>query len=420
MSKSNITEQEYLVMTEILENNPTIGYRNLKKETGITENKCRQFLKENKDKNKKSHNIKENEAISIVDRKNKPYTLEDIIKIFNIDTSIWEANQITTNSWDITNSDGTTFINYQTKVIWKKIFKLLDFDLLIDNFIKKAEEHSPIYKTISKYPNIVKDRLLVINLRDLHLGQMSWKPETGFDYDIKIAMKYAKNLIDDLLSKALIFGFEEILFITNDDFIHIDNNENSTSHGTKQNVDGRITKMIDKGEELLVSIIDSLRQYSPVKLMFINGNHSEVVGYGLERIINAWYRNDNSVNFHELRLPKPRKYYQWGKCIIGATHGQKINIKNLPNLMSVEVPELWGSSLHRVIYCGHKHHKEMIKPIGIYEGDGAVVKMCRSISPACKWANDSGYIGSLKGAEAEIFDKNMGSICSFDSVIKIN
>ena len=424
--KSQVNDKEIMLMQEELNNNNSIGYRNLSKVTGISQYKCRQYLKHNKNNNKelivekKSHDIKDNIANSIVNRENKPYTLEDIIKMFNINTSVWESDRITTNSWDVTNSTGQTLTNYQTKVTWKKIFKLLDFEVLIDNFIKKAEAHAPKYNIINKYPNTTKDRLLVLNIRDLHLGKMSWKPETGFDYDIKIAMKYATSLVNDLLAKALVFGFEEILFISNDDFIHVDNNANTTSHGTKQDVDGRVTKMLDKGEELLVSIIDNLRQYAPVKLMFVNGNHSEVIGYGLERTINAWYRNDKSVNFHELRSPKPRKYYQWGKCSIGATHGQNTNIKTLPSLMSVEQPKLWGDTLHRTIYCAHKHHKEMIKPIGIYEGDGAVVKMCRAVSPAGKWANDSGYIGSLKGAEAEIFDKQTGSVCSYDSVINIS
>lgn len=415
-----ISKEVDSILNNIFLKNPSIGYRNLSKESGVSQWICRKWLKVNKVQvdSKKSHVINGNEAISIADKQDSPYSINDIVNLFNVDTNVWETDRIITNSWDVT-IDGTKHTNYQTKVTWKRIFKAFDAEKALDSFIERAKNYAPVYEKVDKYPNITKDRLLVINQRDLHLGKLCWAPESGFDYDIKLAMKYAKEIINDLLSKALVFGFERILFISNDDFIHIDNNANTTSHGTKQDVDCRITKMLDKGEELLISIIDNLRQYAPVTLMFVNGNHSEIVGYGLERTINAWYHNDSSVSFHRLRNPEPRKYFQWGKCLIGATHGQSVNIKKLASLMPVEQPKMWGDTLFRTFYTAHKHHKEQITPMGIYEGEGVVVKMCRSISPSGKWGNDLGFIGSLRGAEAEIFDKNTGSVCSYDAVIKI-
>lgn len=55
-------------------------------------------------------------------------TVEEAVEFFDIDTQIWEAEKITTNSWDVSmkRNDGTSFkrTNYQIKVIWKRIISI--------------------------------------------------------------------------------------------------------------------------------------------------------------------------------------------------------------------------------------------------------------------------------------------------------
>lgn len=105
--------------------------RAVRKEKGLGERKILTGLEEDKLEETKDHRTwEETKDGAVCEYKGeKPITtLEEAIEFFNIDVNIWEAEKVTTNSWDVSmkRNDGTSFkrTNYQIKVIWKRIIQV--------------------------------------------------------------------------------------------------------------------------------------------------------------------------------------------------------------------------------------------------------------------------------------------------------
>lgn len=81
--------------------------------------------------------------------------------------------------------------------------------------------------------------MAVISLADLHIGALSWGPETGSPYDVAIAERLAGEAMAlNMLRKIAVWNPERILFILGNDLLHtdktIDGKGGSTTRGTIQ------------------------------------------------------------------------------------------------------------------------------------------------------------------------------------------
>lgn len=110
---------------------------------------------------------------------------------------------------------------------------------------------------------------------DIHFGKLTWREESGDDYDIKIAREIVTSTLERLLSYAEHFGVERILFPFGNDFFNVDNIDNTTTHGTPQQEDTRWRKTFREGKRLAVSMIDRCLSIAPVDVLVIPGNHDE-------------------------------------------------------------------------------------------------------------------------------------------------
>ena len=53
-----------------------------------------------------------------------------------------------------------------------------------------------------------------------------------------------------------------------------------------------------------------------------------------------------------------RKYFTYGKNLIGSTHGDGAKEQDLSLLMVEEASKTWSETKHRYIYTHHLHHKK--------------------------------------------------------------
>jgi hypothetical protein len=60
-----------------------------------------------------------------------------------------------------------------------------------------------------------------------------------------------------------------------------------------------------------------------------------------------------------------RKGFQYGKNLIGTTHGDGAKHQDLPLLMATEFPLEWSQTKHRYVYTHHVHHKTSKDYIGV-------------------------------------------------------
>jgi len=354
---------------------------------------------------------------------NKPLSLEETIEIFKIDTDMWEITDWITKYWDLTARDGKFYRNYQGNL---KLKKRMDLSLseLTSIFKKQSLEFQrSIDYDIPRMVNDVTyeyrdtDTLLELVLFDVHLGKLCWAAETKEDYDLKIAENRFKKLILNLLSVADKYGYSRVLLPIGNDFLHMDNIEGTTTKGTRLDVDGRFKKVFQKGEEILVWAIDTLRAKAPVDVLIVPGNHDNTSMWQLGEFLKGWYRNcPNSVNIDN--APIEVKYYQYGKNLIMFNHGE-IADKRLVQMMPQCNPKGWASSTTREIHLGHLHTDSKTELMPYRDYNGIVIQRFKSMTGTDYWHFSNGFVGSMKGADGLLFHKDEGRILSFQKLINL-
>ena len=131
------------------------------------------------------------------------------------------------------------------------------------------------------------------------------------------------------------------------DFFHSDNIENRTAaSGHSLDVDGRYAKVLAFGLNLTTKLIDlALTKHQIVHWRSAIGNHNDHSAIMMNQFIKAYYRNEPRVVVHD--EPSMYMYHQFGKNLIGITHGHKTKADNLGAIMSVDCEEIWSSTKFR-------------------------------------------------------------------------
>jgi hypothetical protein len=246
-----------------------------------------------------------------------------------------------------------------------------------------------IPKTVKALPKIpgpngvhYRELLAVYPMGDPHFGMLAWKPETGADFDLKIAEDLLNRAISDLVMRGP--RTERALLINLGDFFHSDNAKQTTTAGTPLDSDGRWTKTLQVGMNAIVHTIEVLaRHHERVDVDCQIGNHDEyssmMLAVGLEQRFRATPRIRVSVD------PASRHYHTFGRNLIGTTHGDRAKMDDLPSIMAAERPKEWGQSDHRIWYVGHVHHQSL------KDHRGCRVETFRTLAARDQWHAAQGY-----------------------------
>ena len=257
-----------------------------------------------------------------------------------------------------------------------------------------------------EYKYIPGDLMWEMPLMDIHFGKQSWADETGEDhYDINIADRLSRATVEDFLGKA--GHYDKILFPIGQDFFHIDNIENSTTAGTRMDVDGRWEKIFDIGTRFLYWTLNELRRLAPVDVFYVPGNHDKMLSYCAVQAMSYAFKDTDSVIVD--LSPAPRKYRQFGLGMVGFSHGKEG--KRIEKLMQVEQPEMWGNTRFREFHLGDLHHEL------VWEDGGITFRRIPTITATDAWHNDKGFKGAIRKAQAFEWDKNLGIVNIHNSVV---
>jgi hypothetical protein len=286
-----------------------------------------------------------------------------------------------------------------------------DIKFVEDIVLQKMKKFSPVYKTI-KYEKYKDPVMQEINLFDLHLGKRAWMPETGTEFNLEVAQELFTICIKDLVSRGAAFNRERFLFPIGNDFFNSDDYHNTTTSGKHiQDEDERWRRTFDVGISLMRHSIDLLQTIAPVDVLVIPGNHdrqrSQYLGYALE----GWYHNNPNVKIDN--SPKLRKYYKYGNCLIGFTHGHDEKLEELPIIMANEAPEMHAGAKFKEWHLGDKHFKKEIKWLTTDEIRGTTIRRLRSLSGTDAWHYKKGYAANVRAAESFIWDKENGLVSMF-------
>ena len=356
-------------------------------------------------------------------------TLEQALEVANVDMTQWKVDRYTVGSWQVTLKVKTptgqqdakgneiyvdkpkTVTMYKIQVWLKKLHNMEWVEairLLIDDI--------PKIKTPKKNFDLDGNYLLEIALMDVHFGMLAWDKETGMDYDVDIAEEMYLYAVQDLLAKSAGYKPSKILFPFGNDFLHIDDPTNQTPQNRNLlDADSRLIKIYQKAKKAVVKAINYCRQVAPVDICWVPGNHDPMTSYYMCDALQHIFEDDKDVTVDI--SPKYRKYYPFGKCLIGYTHGVEEPLRDLPSIMATEEPKLWGESRYREIHIGHKHKKMQMHWVNVDTFPGTVVRMIPSIAGTDQWHYKKGYIKAYHAAESYVWDAEWGVIGQFTSYV---
>ena len=250
------------------------------------------------------------------------------------------------------------------------------------------------------YNNGLDSLLFELPIMDFHLGKLAWGEESGHDYDLKIAEKLWYKTILDLIEKSTRFtSIDKIIFPIGQDFFHYDSTKVTTTNGTPLTTDTRWQKMINKGVELLVWGVEELRKVAPVEVLWIHGNHDQMLSYFATVALSQRYSETDSVQVD--LSATPRKYRLYGNTLIGFSHGENEG-KRIHGLMQVEAQKLWGRARFREMHMGHLHSEKTDTVNGI------IFRRISAVTATDSWHSEFGFVGAVRQAQAFLWHKKRG------------
>lgn len=277
-----------------------------------------------------------------------------------------------------------------------------DIRKLHELLISDMEQYSPKYPKITR-SKINDGHLLVVDPADIHVGKLAKSFESGEEYNSQVAVKRLKEGVQGLLDKSSGFNIDKIALIIGNDILHIDTPKGTTTSGTIMDTDGMWYDNFLLAKQIYVEVIEMLLQVAPVYVQYDPSNHDYTNGFFLADSIKTWFRNCEDVTFNT--SISHRKYFSYGKNLIGTTHGDGAKEQDLPLLMAQEASNIWGECKHRYFYTHHIHSKKS-KDYGT-----VCVESLRSPSGTDSWHHRNGYDHSPKAVEAFIHHPEFGQIC---------
>jgi len=159
----------------------------------------------------------------------------------------------------------------------------------------------------------------------------------------------------------------------------------------------------------------------PVDVLVIPGNHDFERSFYLGAYLEAWFNNDSQVwiNNHA----SPRKYYKFGKVLLGLTHGGEEKEVSLPMLMAtdVEAKPYWSETIYHEWHLGHIHRKRNVnyaildRKRTVSEDLGVTVRYLSSLTGTEEWHHKKGFVGAIKAGEGFIWNDEAGLLAHLNS-----
>ena len=219
-----------------------------------------------------------------------------------------------------------------------------------------TSEIRPLRK-IAAPKQVQSDLLNMYVLTDLHLGMLSWAPETGANYDINIAKQLVIDSFQYLIEtapKAAVGYFLEL-----GDYTHYDSMESLTPQSKHLlDADGRPGRMIEAMMEVSDSIVQMMaRKYPKVIVYHAEGNHNPILSQALQAHVAKYYEKVKHVEV--IKTASPYHAIAWGKTMLGSHHGHLARGAKLQDVIVADYRKMFGETERLEIHTGHLHHESV-------------------------------------------------------------
>lgn len=326
----------------------------------------------------------------------------DLMKAHHLNPAEWEVVALKSNLWQGMAKGGNQVPMYQSKLSVRPrnggTLKIEDVKDYFDNLAKSGYQFpqipAPSMAPIGDDDGVV----LEIPIADIHIGLLAWRAETGKDFDMKIVTELFKRANMDLLNqvKNCNIKVKEIKIVTLGDVLHVDNDNQTTTRGTFQQVDGRLPKIFDCAIDLMTWCVALWESVAPVEYIYIRGNHDQVLGYAVARTLSVAFAGHSTVKCDI--EPNPHKYRKllWDntkkakkpeKCaMLVFSHGDmnKGNLEALPYTLAND--DMNGVTM-RHVHVGHLHNQNSYTT----RDGGTEVVHIDSFCYGSYWEHQQGY-----------------------------
>jgi len=317
---------------------------------------------------------------------------EQLAEFCNIDLSIWEASKIVTNQWGKSPEP-----SWQIKITWSRIKCLSPLnvvELLEKNLEKYDAPVLPVYE--QKQGNVT----IEVEIPDIHLGRLSWHRETDHDYNSEIAYNEWIKAHQYFYNQTSHLAVEKMVCVIGSDFFNCEGASGETTKGTRQVEDGRWQRSFEIGCRASVDAIEFWRSKGmAVEIKIIPGNHDMERIYYLGAYLVAWYKDVAEVTIDN--APTVRKYFVYGRNMIGFSHGQS-DYKRLRTVYQSEMREHLSTCDCIEFHVGHTHQEKVVEDFG-----SVIIRTIPSLAQHGNWEYEMGYTGNRR-AQAFIWHKTKG------------
>ena len=323
---------------------------------------------------------------------------EYILKAHGFDTTCWKIVSARNNIRQvISKQDGvvTLYASFITvKPVSEKDLPLSKLEEFFNNLDRKYS--LPVLNKNNSYKQ--GNKLLLIDIADLHMNLQSSIFTTGNEYNCDITEKLFFYVIEDILTRTQNYDFEEIVFCIGGDMLNGDNLTGSTTKGTVQTSDIHYYDAYERLCAMTIKAIDLLKEKCKVSVIYVMGNHDELTGFKLAKYIDAWFRNDYRVSVDY--QPVARKYKLYGKTLFCFAHDGKV--QKLPAIIADEARKYWSQAETVEVFLQHLHTEQILS-----EDNNIRIQRLPTISARSKWSSDKGY-SSKRQCKSFVFDSEDG------------
>ncbi|MFU0504096.1 oxidoreductase [Pseudaminobacter sp. NGMCC 1.201702] len=253
----------------------------------------------------------------------------------------------------------TTLIDAEGRIITQHIMERHDAAAQRAAFeatLEAMKETLPRIQPVAAPVSVQDDLLNFYGVTDNHFGMLSWREETGSDYDLRIA----EQLFLDWFAAAIAQSPQAHTAVLGQigDVMHHDSMESVTpAHRHVLDADSRLQKVIRVVIRCLRQVVDMLLQkHKHVHVVMASGNHDPASSAWLREMFAAIYENEPRVSVDN--SPSLYYAYEWGDTALFMHHGHKRNIGNVDVTFAGMFRELFGRTKYAYGHVGHLHSDE--------------------------------------------------------------
>jgi hypothetical protein len=201
------------------------------------------------------------------------------------------------------------------------------------------------------------DLLNQFTITDVHFGMLSWREETGADYDLGIAEK----LLTDWFSAAIELAPQAHTAVLAQlgDLLHHDGHESVTpTHGHVLDADSRLQKVIRVVIRTVRRVVAALlARHQHVHIIMADANHDPASGAWLREMFSAFYEDEPRVTVDS--TASTYYCYEWGDTSLFYHHGHRRKPADVDSVFAGRWREIYGRTRFSYAHLGHRHADEL-------------------------------------------------------------